>query len=102
MHGNADGLSRKPGDDTDSMVDRSLKNTEQSSPSYMQVGSASLENQSDEAINLVPLQEEDDEPSVVRSWVENDKKPKFNDISSESYVLKSFWSQFRSLELRYN
>ena len=83
LHGNADGVSRKPGDDTDSMVDSSLKkNTQQSNPRCMQVGNARIENQSHETIHLVPLQE-DHELSVVRSWVESDKKPNFNAISSE-------------------
>ena len=65
----------------------------------MQVGSANTENKSDEAINLVSLQQEDDELSV-RPWVESNEKPNFTAIFSEGYVLKSLWSQFPCLELR--
>ena len=61
LHGDADGLSRKPGDDTEinSMADNSNNIAEQPNPSCMQVGSASTENQSDEALNLSLQQEYD-------------------------------------------
>ena len=102
LHGNADGLSRKPCDDAErkNMGESSLNNTKQENPSCMQVGSGSSENQSDNTIDLTALQEEDDELSVVRSWVEQSVKPNFNAISSEGYALKSLWSQFPCLELR--
>ena len=37
---------------------------------------------------------------LVRSWVQINKRPQFNDISSYGYALKSLWSQFPCLELR--
>ena len=101
LHVNTDGLSRKPCDDAErnNMGKGSLNNTKQENPSCMQVGSGSSENQSDNTIDLTALQEEDDELSVVRSWVEQSVKPNFNAISSEGYALKSLWSQFPCLEL---
>ena len=101
LHGNADGLSRKPCDDAErnSIGESSLNNTKQKNPSCMQVGSGSSENQSDKTIDLTALQEEEDELSVVRSWVEQSVKPNFNAISSEGYAMKSLWSQFPCLEL---
>ena len=101
LHGNADGLSRKPCDDAErnSMGESSLNSTKQENPSCMQVGSATSENQSDNTIDLTALQQEDDELSVVRSWVEQSVKPNFNAISSEGYTLKSLWAQFPCLEL---
>ena len=67
LHGNADGLSRKPCDDAErnSMGESILNNTKQENPSWMQVGSGSSENQSDKTIDLTALQEEDDELTVV-------------------------------------
>ena len=102
LHGNADGLSRKPCDDAErnSMGESSLNNTKQENQSCMQIGSGSSENQSDKTIDLTALQKEDDELSVVRSWVVQSVKPNFNAISSEGYALKSLWSQFPCLELR--
>lgn len=102
LHGNADGLSRKPGDDTEinSMADNSNNIAEQPNPSCMQVGRTSTENQSDEAIKLLSLQQENDELSVVLSLVESNEKPNFTAVSSDGYVLKSLWSQFPCLELR--
>ena len=102
LHGNADGLSRKPCDkaERNSMGESLLNNTTQENPSCMHVGSASSENQADNTIDLTALQVEDDELSVVRSWVEQSVKPNFNSISSEGYALKSLWAQFPCLELR--
>ena len=102
LHGNADGLSRKPSDDRDTSRedDRSLASPDQSKPSCMQVDTASRENQSEEITNLVVLQTEDDELSLVRSWVQINKRPQFNDISSGGYALKSLWSQLPCLDLR--
>ena len=101
LHGNANGLSRKPCDDTEinSMRKSSQNDSRKSNPSYMQVSSTSSENQFDNTIDMTAIQEEDGELSVVRSWVEQSAKPNFNVISSEGYALKSLRSQFRCLEL---
>ena len=66
MHGNADGLSRKPCDDNErnSTIENSFNITTQLNPSCTQLGSTSSENQSDNTIDLTALQE-DDELSVV-------------------------------------
>ncbi len=66
----------------------------------MQIGSVSKENKSNEAIDLKALQEADHELASVRSWVQEIKRPEFNAIASESYTLKSLWTQFPCLELR--
>lgn len=101
LHGNADGLSRKPCDDTEinGKGGSSQNDSKQLNQSCMHVGNPRSENQSDHTMDLTALQEEDNELSIVRSWVEQSVKPNFNAISSEGYALKSLWSQFPCFEL---
>ncbi len=66
----------------------------------MQIGNASSEDRSNAGINLEPLQADDDELAMVRSWVQNGKRPEFNAIAPEGYALKCLWSQFPCLELQ--
>ena len=88
LHGNADGLSRRPYDDSEinSMGESPCHDAKQLNPSCMQVKSASTEK----------------ELAIVRSWVQENKRPGFNVISSEGYALKSLLNQFSCLELHDN
>ncbi len=79
MHGNADGLSRKPGGDTKEtdLDDGLFDDADKSNQHCMQIGNASSEDRSNAGINLEPLQADDDELAMVRSWVQNGKRPEF-------------------------
>ena len=97
LHGNADGLSRLPHDEsipTDKEVSSGSKQ------GCLQIDRLVRAVQPSAAPNLEVLQAEDDELSVVRSWVENNRKPDFREIAEGSYSLKSLWNQFPCLELR--
>ena len=104
LHGNADGLSRRPCDDSEinSVGESPCHDAKQLNPSCMQVESASTEKSNDDSIDLKNLQTDDDELAIVRSWVHENKRPGFNVISSEGYALKSLWNQFSCLELHDN
>ncbi|MCG8045580.1 MAG: RNase H-like domain-containing protein, partial [Candidatus Thiodiazotropha endolucinida] len=91
LHGNADGLSRKP------LTEPSAANTDEKdhSDSCMHVETT----EQSEHRNLIHLQEEDNELAMVRSWVENKERPASKDIDSGSYVMKSLWNQFPCLDI---
>ncbi|MCG8033048.1 MAG: DDE-type integrase/transposase/recombinase, partial [Candidatus Thiodiazotropha taylori] len=91
LHGNADGLSRKP------LTEPSAANTDEKdhSDSCMHVETT----EQSEHRNLIHLQEEDNELAMVRSWVENKERPASKDSDSGSYVMKSLWNQFPCLDI---
>ena len=102
LHGNADGMSRKPCiDDTvrTSNSESSQDNTKDLDPSCMHVGSEDTDESRSEFDDLKSLQADDDELAVVRSWVQANKRPEFAVIAAEGYILKSLWNQFPCLEL---
>ena len=102
LHGNADGMSRKPC--TDDTVTTSHRNSPQDdakelNPSCMHVGNENTDESMSEFDDLKSLQADDDELAVVRSWVQANKRPEFATIAAEGYILKSLWNQFPCLEL---
>ena len=99
LHGNADGMSRKPCTVTTSNSESSQDNTKDLDPSCMHVGSEDTDESRSEFDDLKSLQADDDELAVVRSWVQANKRPEFAVIAAESYILKSLWNQFPCLEL---
>ena len=98
LHGNIDGLSRKPGDNIDSAntEDNSFETMDQMPLNCMQIDRSGEVDRTDEETNIELAQTTDDELSKVRIWVQNNKRPIFKDISSGS----SLWTQFPCLELR--
>ena len=102
LHGNADGMSRKPCTDdtvTTSHSEFPQDNTKDLDPSCMHVGSEDTDESMSEFDDLKSLQADDDELAVVRSWVQENKRPEFAAIAAEGYILKSLWNQFPCLEL---
>ena len=100
LHGNADGLSRKPCSQCglqDAGKEAEVK--EQSTHECMQIGSPGAENLKEDEKDLQSLQKEDAELCEVRIWVQNNERPKSKDIASGSYALKSLWNQFPRLEI---
>ena len=51
-------------------------------------------------MDLNHLQQEDEELSSVRAWVEAKERPHSKDITSRSYAVKSLWNQFSCLEIK--
>ena len=105
LHGNADGMSRKPCTDdtvTTSHSEFPQDNTKDLDPSCMHVGSEDTDESMSEFDDLKSLQADDDELAVVRSWVQANKRPEFAVIAAEGYILKSLWNQFPCLELHDN
>ena len=102
LHGNADGMSRKPCTVTTSNSESSQDNTKDLDPSCMHVGSEDTDESRSEFDDLKSLQADDDELAVVRSWVQANKRPEFAVIAAEGYILKSLWNQFPCLELHDN
>ena len=102
LHGNADGLSRRPGDNIDSAntEDNSFETMDQMPLNCMKIDRSGKVHRTNEETNIELAQTTDDELSKVRIWVQNNKRPTFKDISSEGYTLKSLWTQFPCLELR--
>ena len=102
LHGNADGMSRKPC--TDDTVTTSHRESPQDdvkelNPSCMHVGNENTDESMSEFDDLKSLQADDDELAVVRSWMQANKRPEFAVIAAEGYILKSLWNQFQCLEL---
>ena len=52
-----------------------------------------------ETESLRSLQDNDAHIMQVKGWVLANKRPEFDEISSENKVLKSLWSQFNSLQV---
>ena len=105
LHGNADGMSRKPCiDDTVRTSNSEIPqdNSKDLDPSCMHVGSENTDESISEFDDLESLQADDDELAVVRSWVQANKRPEFAVIAAEGYILKSLWNQFPCLELHDN
>ena len=98
LHGNADGLSRKPEDKRQLDNIKVTKNDENEHT----VKSVQIGNQTsvEENIDLIHLQQEDGELSLVRAWVEAKERPHSKDITSRSYAVKTLWNQFPCLEIK--
>ncbi|CAG2215708.1 unnamed protein product [Mytilus edulis] len=54
---------------------------------------------SDENKTLLVLQQEDENISLIKSWVLNGKKPLFKEIGECNYAVKSLWSQYETLKV---
>jgi hypothetical protein len=44
------------------------------------------------SFDLVAMQKECLDIRLVKSWLQNGKRPDYSDIASESYVVKSLWA----------
>lgn len=97
LHGNADGLSRRPcrqcgcseSGDEDTPVSHDTMDIEFVTSIKQFVDSADIKQ----------LQQGDEDIHTVIGWLRENKKPTFKEIESKSYNLKSLWSQFYTLRL---
>ena len=74
-------------------------NTKDLDPSCMHVGSEDTDESMSEFDDLKSLQADDDELTVVRSWVKANKRPEVAVIAAEGYILKSLWNHFPYLQV---
>ena len=112
-HGNADALSRGPctqcGGDHDSIkikrgrhkTAESVKPVQTRKQRCQQPKAATWVNQfTFDLSDLQTAQDRDPVLSRVKTWVQAEKRPNFDDISLEGRDMKFYWGQFQSLQLR--
>lgn len=94
LHRNADALSRIPCKQcgSDFCISKIAKTRAQLRAVFEEKDTSSM--------TLLEIQEQDKDISVVKSWLENNKRPVFEDIRSKGYFLRSLWSQWNRLTLR--
>ena len=99
-HCNADSLSRHPchqcgfSEDWEKSNDHERRGSE--SKSIRQINAVSEDNET----ILKGIQNNDQDLSIVKNWVETKKRPGFSDIKHKSKVIKSLWSQWNHLEIQ--
>ena len=84
LHGNADGLGRIPCNQCGYFDD--WDRTSVSTDHVRVIEEESSEDS--ESFDLVTMQEECADIRLVKSWVQNEKRPDYSDIASASYVVK--------------
>ena len=94
LHGNADGLSRKPCGQCGFFDGWEMA---ESSPQHSRIVEAK---KSDEETKFAGIQDQDRDISMVKSWVQDGNRPEYSDISAESYAVKSLWSQWSRLAIK--
>ena len=97
LHGNADGLSRKPASQCDNGNTTEVAHNKDEDKRCFQM---SITENVDDDRDLIKLQQEDEDLAMVRIWVENKERPSSKDIASGSYVIKSLWNQLPRLEIQ--
>ena len=90
-HSNADGVSRIPCRQC-GLCDAEI--TEKPAKDV-----AGIQHISQTESDLKTLQQQDKDLSSVISWLQTNTKPKFKDVTSESYCLKALWNQFDFLAI---
>jgi hypothetical protein len=99
-HCNADSLSRHPCHQCSFSEGWEKRNDHESkesdSKSIRQINTVSEDNET----VLKGIQNDDQDLSVVKNWVETKKRPEFSDMKHESKVIKHLWSQRTHLEIQ--
>ncbi|CAC5410678.1 unnamed protein product [Mytilus coruscus] len=104
QHRNADALSRMPCKQCDFDKDWEKKLVRvnvvtQAPPIEANEAVICINDGSDENKTLLVLQQEDENISLVKTWVFNGKKPLFKEIGERNYAVKSLWSQYETLKV---